>query len=223
MSVTSTERAERFRITHDEGEPQLEVPSRYAAVGRRVGRQLGHHQRRGVGRHGGVAGAAKHLSRRLGLAGWFRQWAQLEREAIILQTYECRLVPGLLQTEAYARTLFAEPLPPLGDEQIEAQLAARLERQELLRQRPNTAYSFILEEHLLLRRTGGRTVAAGLIEHLLELASLRNIELQIMPVVRKRHAGLGGPMQLLETPEKRWFGYCEGQESGQSSSPSQKS
>ncbi|WP_326739547.1 helix-turn-helix domain-containing protein [Streptomyces sp. NBC_01022] len=164
---------------------------------------------------GVLRAAAKHLSRRPGLASWFRQWAQLEREAIILQTYECRLVPGLLQTEAYARTLFAEQLPPLGDEQIEAQLAARLERQELLRQRPNTAYSFILEEHLLLRRTGGRAVAAGLIEHLLELAPLRNIELQIMPVVRERHAGLDGPMRLLETPENRWFGYCEGQESGQ--------
>ncbi|MFF1924740.1 Scr1 family TA system antitoxin-like transcriptional regulator [Streptomyces sp. NPDC058221] len=164
---------------------------------------------------GVVRAAAKHLSRRPGLASWFRQWAQLEREAITLYTYECRLIPGLLQTEAYARTLFAEQLPPLGDEQIEAQLAARLERQELLRHRPNTAYSFILEEHLLLRRTGGRAVTAELIEHLLELASLRNIELQIMPVMRERHAGLGGPMQLLETPENRWFGYCEGQESGQ--------
>lgn len=164
---------------------------------------------------GVVRAAAKHLSRRPGLASWFRQWAQLEREAVALHTYECRLIPGLLQTEAYARTLFAEQLPPLGDEQIEAQLMARLERQELLRRRPNTAYSFILEEHLLLRGTGGRAVTAGLIEHLLDLASLRNIELQIMPVVRERHAGLDGPMQLLETPENRWFGYCEGQRSSQ--------
>lgn len=164
---------------------------------------------------GVVRAAAKHLSRRRGLASWFRQWAQLEQDAITLQTYECRLIPGLLQTEAYARALFAEQLPPLGDEQIETQLAARLERQELLRQRPNTAYSFILEEHLLLRRTGGVDVTVGMVEHLLELVSLRNIEIQIMPVMREHHAGLGGPMRLLETPENRWFGYCEGQESGQ--------
>lgn len=164
---------------------------------------------------GVLKAAAKHLSRRPGLASWFRQWAQLEREAITLYTYECRLIPGLLQTEAYARTLFAEQLPPLGDEQIEAHLTARLDRQELLRQRPNTAYSFILEEHLLLRRTGGAAVTVELIDHLLELTSLRNIEIQIMPLVRERHAGLHGPMQLLETPENRWFGYCEGQESGQ--------
>lgn len=164
---------------------------------------------------GVVRAAAKYLSRRRGLASWFRQWAQLEQDAITLQTYECRLIPGLLQTEAYARTLFTEQLPPMGDEQIETQLVARLERQELLRQRPNTAYSFILEEHLLLRRLGGAAAAAELVEHLVELASLRNIEIQILPVVRERHAGMGGPMQLLETPENRWFGYCEGQESGQ--------
>ncbi|MFI2373376.1 Scr1 family TA system antitoxin-like transcriptional regulator [Streptomyces sp. NPDC018833] len=164
---------------------------------------------------GTIRGAARHLSRRPGLASWFRQWASLEAEAVSLYTYECRLIPGLLQTEAYARTLFADRLPPLGDEQIESRLAARTDRQRLLRDRPNTAYSFILEEHLLLRRAGGRQVTLELIDHILGLAELRNIEVQIMPVVRENHAGMDGPMQLLETPENRWLGYCEGQESGQ--------
>lgn len=132
-----------------------------------------------------------------------------------LYTYECRLVPGLLQTEAYARTLFVNQLPPLGDEQIEAQMTARLERQRLLRERPNTAYGFILEEHLFLRRTGGAAVTRELVDHILDLAAQRNIELQIMPLVRESHAGLDGPMQLLETQESRRFGYCEGQRGGQ--------
>ncbi|AXE80894.1 helix-turn-helix domain-containing protein [Streptomyces atratus] len=163
---------------------------------------------------GVIKAAAKHLSRRPGLASWFRQWAQLEAEALSLYTYECRLIPGLLQTEAYARALFADQLPPLCDEQVEAQLAARMERQRLLRDRPNTNYSFILEEHLFLRRTGGRAVTLELIDHVLDLSQLRNIEIQIMPQVRERHAGLHGPMRLLETPENKWFGYSEGQETG---------
>ncbi|MFE3901070.1 Scr1 family TA system antitoxin-like transcriptional regulator [Streptomyces sp. NPDC059153] len=163
---------------------------------------------------GVIKAAAKHLSRRPGLASWFRQWAQLEAEALGLYTYECRLIPGLLQTEAYARALFADQLPPLCDEQVEAQLAARMERQRLLRDRPNTNYSFILEEHLFLRRTGGRAVTLELIDHVLDLSRLRNIEIQIMPQVRERHAGLHGPMRLLETPENKWFGYSEGQETG---------
>ncbi|WP_228454307.1 helix-turn-helix domain-containing protein [Streptomyces alkaliphilus] len=164
---------------------------------------------------GALRGAARHISRRPGLAGWFRQWATLEVEAVSLYTYECRLVPGLLQTEAYARTLFVNQLPPLGDDRIEAQWAARADRQRLLRDKPNTAFGFILEEHLFLRRTGGPDVTRELIDHVLEVAGLRNVELQIMPLERHSHGGLHGPIQLLETPDNRWLGYCEGQESGQ--------
>ncbi|MEU8570285.1 helix-turn-helix transcriptional regulator [Streptomyces pathocidini] len=168
-----------------------------------------------LGNTGALRKAVRHLARQPGLASWFRQWARLEAIAITLYTYECRLIPGLLQTEAYARALFTNQLPPLGDAQIEAQWAARTERQQLLRDRPNTAFSFILEEHLFLRRMGGVEVTRELIDHILETAQLRNVEIQIMPLAREAHAGLDGPMHLLETPENRWFAYCEGQESGQ--------
>lgn len=164
---------------------------------------------------GVILAAAKHLTRRKGLASWFRQWAELELSALSLYTYECRLIPGLLQTAAYARTLFADQLPPLADEQIEAQLAARLDRQQLLRERPNTSFSFILEEHLFLRDLGGENVTRELLDHILDLSELRNVDIQIMPLVRHHHAGLGGPVQLLETPDHQWFGYLEGQAHGQ--------
>jgi transcriptional regulator with XRE-family HTH domain len=167
-----------------------------------------------LGNTGAVRNAAKHLARQPGLAAWFRRWALLEATAITLYTYECRLIPGLLQTEAYARTLFTNQLPPLSDEQIEAQWLARAERQELLRERPNTAFAFVLEEHLFRRRTGGVEVTRELIDHVLEIAELRNVEIQIMPTVRETHSGLAGPMQLLETPENKWFAYCEGQRGG---------
>ncbi|MEU9747727.1 helix-turn-helix domain-containing protein [Streptomyces niveus] len=163
---------------------------------------------------GALRAASRHISRRPGLAAWFHQWAKLEAEARTLYTYECRLIPGLLQTETYARRLFVNQVPPLGDEQIETQMEARAERQELLRGRPNTAYSFILEEHLFLRNTGGAEVTRELIDHVLELVKLRNIEFQLMPQVREDHAGLDGPLQLLETPDHQWLGYCEGQKTG---------
>lgn len=164
---------------------------------------------------GALRGAARHLSRRPGLASWFRQWAHLEAEAVTLYTYECRLVPGLLQTETYARTLFRNQLPPMTDDQVETKLAARMDRKRLLYERPNTAYSFILEAQVLRRRTGGAAITREAIDHVLEVAELRNVELQVMPEVRETHAGLDGPMQLLETPDNRWLGYCEGQESSQ--------
>ena len=167
-----------------------------------------------LGNTGALRKAAGHLARQPGLAAWFRQWARLETTAITLYTYECRLIPGLLQTEAYARQLFTDRLPSLDDEQIEAQWAARAERQRLLRERPNTAFSFILEEHLFLRRTGGVEVTRELIDHVLEIATLRNVEVQIMPLVRESHAGMAGPLQQLETPDNKWYAYNEGQRGG---------
>uniref|UniRef100_A0AAU2V5C9 Helix-turn-helix transcriptional regulator n=1 Tax=Streptomyces sp. NBC_00003 TaxID=2903608 RepID=A0AAU2V5C9_9ACTN len=168
-----------------------------------------------TGNTGALKKAARYLSRQPGLASWFRKWALLEREAISLYTYESRLVPGLLQTEAYARVLFSERLPPLADEQLESQVAARLERQKLLTARPNTSYSFIVEEHVFLRRTGGPEVTRELIDHVLACVAPRNVQFQIMPMERGVHSAMDGPIRLLETPGNRWFGYCEGQESGQ--------
>ncbi|GAA1426072.1 hypothetical protein GCM10009601_34180 [Streptomyces thermospinosisporus] len=89
-----------------------------------------------LGNTGALRRAAGCLARQPGLAAWFRRWTRLEQVAITLYTYECRMIPGLLQTEEYARQLFIDELPPLSDEQIEAQWTARAERQRLLRERP---------------------------------------------------------------------------------------
>ncbi len=168
-----------------------------------------------LGNTGALTKAAQHLARQPGLAAWFRRWARLEKTAITLYTYECRMVPGLLQTAAYMRAMAFDNLPPLDDAEIEQLWAARAERQRLLRERPNTQFSFIIEEHVFLRRTGGVDVTRELIEHVLELAELRNVEIQIMPLAQQSHSGLQGPLQLLETPENQWCAYVEGQESGQ--------
>jgi len=167
-----------------------------------------------LGNTGALRKALPTVARQPGLAAWFRRWARLEATAITLYTYECRLIPGLLQTEAYARSLFINQLPPLTDDQIEAQWAARAERQRLLRELPNTAFGFILEEHLFRRRTGGVDVTRKLVDHVLEIADLRNVDIQIMPTVQETHPGLDGAMQLLETAENTWFAYCEGQRGG---------
>ncbi|WP_240468493.1 helix-turn-helix domain-containing protein [Streptomyces dangxiongensis] len=168
-----------------------------------------------LGNTGALRRAAGHLVRQPGLASWFQRWAALEKAAIHLFNYECRMIPGLLQTEAYARQLFADELPPLTDAQIEATWAARAKRQRLLRERPNTAFNFIIEEHALLRHTGGVAVTRDAVDRILDIAQLRNVEIQVMPLLQRSHAGLHGPIALLETPKNKWFAYSEGQESGQ--------
>ncbi|MFF4583452.1 helix-turn-helix domain-containing protein [Streptomyces sp. NPDC001389] len=118
--------------------------------------------------------AAKQLTRRRGLASWFRQWAELEEEAIALNTYECRSIPGLLQTEAYAWALVGDVLPLPAPDVAEVRITARLERQNLLTRIPYTAFSFIIDEAVICRQTGGPEVTRELIDHLLSVAELPN-------------------------------------------------
>lgn len=170
-----------------------------------------------LGDTGALRRAVRHLSRQPGLAAWFRQWARFEAEAISLCTYECRVVPGLLQTEAYARAVSLN-VPPLPDaETLDHRIAGRLDRQNLLStsRKPPTAFSFIVEQAVLERHTGGEAVTRELFDHLLELIARHwNVEFQLMPLKQPVHAGLDGPLQLAETPDNRWFGYSEGQENG---------
>ncbi|MEU5742602.1 helix-turn-helix transcriptional regulator [Streptomyces tendae] len=163
---------------------------------------------------GTLRGAARHLSRQPGLASWFRQWARFEAEAVSLYTYECRVVPGLLQTEGYARAVTVSVPPVKDDEQVTQQVTARLDRHELFRRKPPISFSFIIEQALIERGTGGPEVTRHLIDNLLARANQFNVELQVMPLRQVDHAGFDGPLQVLETAENRWFGYAEGQRGG---------
>jgi transcriptional regulator with XRE-family HTH domain len=164
---------------------------------------------------GVLTAAAKRLTRRQGLAVWFRQWASLEEDAVSLCTYDCRVIPGLLQTEAYARAVTLSVPPLVDEEQVEQRVATRIERQQLLRRRPPIAFSFIIEQAVLERHTGGTEVTGELIDHLLACAELWSVELQLMPLRQPDHAGFDGPIVLLETPDNRWVAYSEGQKIGQ--------
>ncbi|WP_420705763.1 helix-turn-helix domain-containing protein [Streptomyces sp. LaPpAH-108] len=161
-----------------------------------------------LGAHGRkvLAAAARSLTRRPGLAHRFQEWAGIEEDAISLYAYECRAVPGMLQPEAYIRALFDSTPPPLSEEQIQHYVTARLDRQQLISTRVNTEFIFIIEQSVIERRIGGRKVTTQVIDHLLEVGTRRNVEIQVMPTVREDHCGVGGPMYLAETPTCQWLG-----------------
>ncbi|GHF83966.1 helix-turn-helix domain-containing protein [Streptomyces thermodiastaticus] len=168
-----------------------------------------------LGNTGALRRAARHLTRgEVGLAAWFRQWARLERQAVSLCTYECRLVPGLLQSEAYARAVFEGTIPLRTDEELKAQLAARMDRQRMMLERPTVPFSFIVEEHVFRRRFGDAEAMRGLLDHVLERSAPRNVTLQVVPLEAGLHACLDGPVQVLETPAGRRLAYSEGQKNG---------
>ncbi|MFE7075461.1 helix-turn-helix domain-containing protein [Streptomyces sp. NPDC057620] len=148
------------------------------------------------------------------LPAWTATYAEIEAEATALHTYANHVVPGLLQTEAYAQVAIGCNYPPLEDEEIEEQVAARLVRQRLFQRRPTPALSFVLEQIALTRPIGGRHVLGEQLRHILEVGRRRNVEIQVMPSDRETHSGLNGPMILLETEERRQLAYVEGQDGG---------
>lgn len=160
-----------------------------------------------------LTAAAKNLARKAVLASWFRQWAGIEEESISLYAYECRAIPGLLQPEAYIRAIFDRRLPPASEEQIEREVASRLDRQQLVFANQSTAFSFVIEQSILERRMGGTEVTRQVIDRLLEVGTRRNVEIQIMPTVQEDHCGIDGQMYLAETTAHQWIGYTEGQRS----------
>ncbi|MFJ3171636.1 helix-turn-helix domain-containing protein [Streptomyces roseus] len=158
--------------------------------------------------------AANRLNRKRGLAKWFRRWAELEDIAVALNTYECRSIPGLLQTEDYGRIQIDNVPPMVTPSEAEARITARAERQQLLTRTPYIAFSFIIEQSVIERQTGGPKVTREQIGHLLECAKLPNVDIQIMPTIQPLHAGTDGPFRLVETDDNEWLGYSEGQKTG---------
>ncbi|MBZ6226654.1 helix-turn-helix domain-containing protein [Streptomyces olivaceus] len=158
---------------------------------------------------GGVLQEMKEEVARAQFPAFFRDAASLEREAVELHVYEMYAVPGLLQTEEYARAVSAVRRPLLDEDRIEQGLSARLARQEIFARKPAPLVSFVLEECVLQRPLGGREVLRGQLEQVLLIGHKRNVEIQVMPVSREDHGALGGPFTLIDTPEGRRIAYAE--------------
>ncbi|MFI6725211.1 helix-turn-helix domain-containing protein [Streptomyces sp. R-74717] len=145
------------------------------------------------------------------LPSWFEEFAEVETGASARHEYETHAVPGLLQTKEHARAVFTNHHPSLDDDEIEGRVAARLERQELLTRKPAADIGFVLELHPLARPIGGRQARKRQLHHILDVAKLRNVQVQVMAPDRTTHAGLNGPFVLLETAERNRLAYVEGQ------------
>ncbi|WP_244790297.1 helix-turn-helix transcriptional regulator [Streptomyces sp. BJ20] len=144
---------------------------------------------------------------------FFQDFALLEAEAVSRFSYDPMLVPGLLQTEAYAQALLEAHFPPLDAETVEQRVAARMARQSLLtRRNPPLVFVFIVEESAIRRVIGNTAVMRQQLARLLECSAMRNVELQIMPTARGAHSGLNGPMVLLESTDRKQHVYVEAQD-----------
>ncbi|WP_245179178.1 helix-turn-helix domain-containing protein [Streptomyces montanisoli] len=161
---------------------------------------------------GGLLTAMKEEVARARFPLFFRDAVRLEAEASVLNVYAVYAVPGLLQTESYARAVFHMERPLLSDEVIEQGLQARLQRQELFNRQPAPLMSFVIEEAVLRRPLGGVQVLRETLEQILLLGQSRSVEIQVMPTARRDHGALGGPFTLIDTSDGQRIAYAEVQD-----------
>jgi DNA-binding XRE family transcriptional regulator len=145
---------------------------------------------------------------------WVQDWAAKETEAATLRWFEPLVVPGLLQTEDYARAI-CQTRFGVGSEEIEERVAARLKRQEVLMRDKPPALWVILDEWVLRRPVGSRHVMLEQVGRLAEAARQPSIAIEIIPVSVGAHEGLAGAFTLADFEDAPSVGYREAAGRGQ--------
>ncbi|MFI7430912.1 Scr1 family TA system antitoxin-like transcriptional regulator [Micromonospora sp. NPDC049836] len=130
---------------------------------------------------------------------WFLPWQGYEQQAIRLRNFEPCLIPGLLQTEEYARAIVSAGGVHRLD-RVEQVLAVRMSRQDLLRRAEPPDCVFVIDESALRRPVGGPAVMDRQLGHLLEAAELPQVRLHVLPLEVGAHISMGGGFVLAELP-----------------------
>lgn len=130
---------------------------------------------------------------------WFRSWAEeIEPVFRILRSWDPLLVPGLLQTESYARHIFSQE-PQISSEEVEERVQARLRRQRILDQDNPPLVLVLIDEGMLRRKVGGAEVMCEQLGHLLEVDRRPNVSVQV--VALECLTGLMGAFMIAELPD----------------------
>ncbi|KUL48822.1 DNA-binding protein [Streptomyces sp. NRRL F-4489] len=140
-----------------------------------------------------------------------RDLKRWEDEAVELGSYENHNVHGLLQTEEYMRALYEMRRPAWPKDEVETLMAARMARWSIYDRTPAPSLTFVQEEATIRRPLGGRMVHRRQLERMLEVGSLRNVEIQVMPIDRDDHAGMDGRIQLLKFADGSVVGHSTSQ------------
>jgi transcriptional regulator with XRE-family HTH domain len=135
------------------------------------------------------------------LPSWFQVYVGLEDAATLIRTYEVQFIPGLLQTESYARAIMSVGQAGAEEEEVERRVRLRSGRQRLLGRSGGPRFWAVIDEAALHRLIGGPDVMREELEHLLDALKYPNVILQIMPFRSGGHAAEGGPFTLLRFPE----------------------
>jgi transcriptional regulator with XRE-family HTH domain len=153
----------------------------------------------------GEADVLLQFSREARQKGWWHLYGAvltgayvgLEAAADAIRAYEALVVPGLLQTEDYARAMFRAGRPDIDSVEIDKRVRVRMARQSLLTQDEPLDLWIVLDEAVLHRPVGGQSVMRRQFDHLVTSAEQPNITLQVLPFSAGAHAGMDGTFSML--------------------------
>ncbi|MFD9813703.1 helix-turn-helix domain-containing protein [Streptomyces sp. NPDC059080] len=161
----------------------------------------------------GLTEALMGLAKETKARGWWHAYGDvipegfdiyvgLEEAASSLSSYESDVVPGLLQTEGYAREVTRTHVRGIDEEDLDGRVRLRIERQTLLtRVTDPPTLRVVLSEAVLRRPIGGRDVMAEQLEHLVEVSELPNVSIRVVPFAAGMHDGVvTGPFVILRFP-----------------------
>ncbi|KAA0917839.1 helix-turn-helix domain-containing protein [Streptomyces apricus] len=153
------------------------------------------------------------LARADGIKDKYRHFMEREREATMRYEYASSTIPGLLQTESYAREQL-RTARPADDNELDAQVITRLDRQAPLHGEDAVEFRAVLDESAVRRPLSDADAWSEQLAHLLETAELPNVTLQVLPFSAGLQHLLGGSLTLLWLPGGRNIAYTESAYSG---------
>jgi len=136
---------------------------------------------------------------RYAFPAWFRPYVQFEESATIIRSFQVQLVPGLLQTERYARAVLSAGRPD--EDKLEEAVVARMQRQRIFAKADPPEFRAVLDENVLRRAWAPIDVMREQYEKLMELAHKPRFVIQVLPRASGAHAAHDGSFSMLTLDE----------------------
>ncbi|WP_239394493.1 helix-turn-helix transcriptional regulator [Frankia sp. CiP3] len=132
---------------------------------------------------------------------WFEIYIGLEADAAYISKYDHQLVPGLLQTAEYAREIIRVHQPTISEDDLDAKVALRMERQKRLTESDPPHLMVVLDEAVLRRPVGGAETMSAQLAHLIEANRLPTVTVQVLPYSAGAHPAMGSAFMILGFPD----------------------
>lgn len=135
------------------------------------------------------------------LPSWYEEVPELERAVSELREYQCQLIPGLIQTPAYAEASLRDAAPWASTSEVKRMVELRMERQTILKKDHPPLVSVVVEAFVLGRVIGAEPVQVGQLDSILNLIEEGKIRFQATPPHARRHPGTAGPFRVYNFPD----------------------